>query len=197
MHTSEIDYILRNNPHTQRYYLSTFPSDLIPKLPKPNSCFISNTDPHTEKGQHWVAFYTDALLRSYYFDSYGLPPLVPNYIRFLHKAKEWDYNKKQLQRLYSTNCGEHCIRFLIETCRTRNPHHTMKQMQLLPLLYADRDASHYFVVSGAGLTPAYVHTDQKASSFQRPLHPHPQTTKKEQQRRRRRRKRKKKTSSSR
>ena len=58
-------------------FLGVFPSDLLPQQPIARSgTLIVNTDPHTESGSHWLAIHLQSKSHSsFYFDSYGLPPL--------------------------------------------------------------------------------------------------------------------------
>lgn len=140
MKTSDITTQLSSHPHTRRQFLGTFPSDMCPKKAKPLTCFVSNTQPHTEAGQHWIAFYVKSDGNIYYFDPYGLPPISINHQRFLQKSTDnrGTYNKQQLQNLYSKTCGAHCINFLIETCRTQDPQHTLDNLLNLPTNFTDR-----------------------------------------------------------
>ena len=51
---------------------------------------------------------------AYYFDSYGILPLVPDIEAFLHRnCTVWDYNKRQLQGLTSNTCGKYCCLFAL------------------------------------------------------------------------------------
>ena len=51
---------------------------------------------------------------AYYFDAYGILPLVPDIEAFLHRnCTVWDYNKRQLQGLTSNTCGKYCCLFAL------------------------------------------------------------------------------------
>src|SRR5215471_12320827 len=89
-------------------FLGVYSSDLIPHsisyLPgRYSGCLIINTDPHTEKGTHWLAIHLQPKSYSaFYFDSYGLPPYLPPVCNFLRRnSLLWDYNNVQLQGLTS------------------------------------------------------------------------------------------------
>ena len=140
MNTSKINEILFQNPYTRKHFLGTFPSNRCPQKVKPLTCFVTNTDPDSKPGQHWVAFFVKSDGNVFYFDPYGLPPISIYHTRFLEKSADGrgSYNKQQLQNLYSQTCGPHCITFLIETCRTQDPHHTLKNLLLLPTNFTDR-----------------------------------------------------------
>ena len=140
MKTAEINKCLFNNPYTRRYFIGTFTADQCPKVPTPNTCFVSNTDPHTLPGQHWIAMYVKRDGNVYYFDPYGIPPINIYHSKFLSKSSDGHggLNKKQVQGLYSTTCGGHCINFLIEACRSQDPKHTMTSWIFLPTNFLDR-----------------------------------------------------------
>lgn len=140
MKTSDITAQLSVHPYTRKQFLGTFPSDMCPKKPTPLTCFVSNTQPHTQAGQHWIAFYVKSDGNIYYFDPYGIPPISINHTKFLQKSTDnhGTFNKQQLQNIYSKTCGAHCINFLIETCRTHDPHQTLKNSLMLPTNFTDR-----------------------------------------------------------
>ena len=87
-----------------------------PSNNKDSVCCIVNTDPATEPGTHWIAFFLAHNNRSSeieFFDSYGLPPSFygfsfpsPSHTQLLH-------NTIRLQSLKTTVCGQYCILFLI------------------------------------------------------------------------------------
>ena len=140
MNTSAITTVMKKHPHTRRFYIGTFPSNRLPRKPIPNTCFISNTDPDTKPGEHWVAFYVDHLGYVYYFDPYGIPPVSINHLYFLSKSSQgrWYHNSKQVQTLLSKNCGNLCINFLIESCRMRSPTAAIRQVLNFPPSFTDR-----------------------------------------------------------
>ena len=96
-------------------FVGVYSSDLIPHLITEPCCLILNTDPHTEKGTHWLAIYLHPKSCSaYFFDSYGLPPLLPPVHEFLRRnCSLWTYNKVQLQGPASTVCGHYCCLFAL------------------------------------------------------------------------------------
>lgn len=139
MRTFEINQVLFNNPYTRGFFIGTFASDRCPKKVTPNTCFVSNTDPHTLPGRHWIAIYVKRDGNMYYFDPYGIPPISVYHRRFLSKSTDahGTYNRKQVQGLYSRTCGAHCVNFLIEACRTQDPNHTMKSHLMEPTYFLD------------------------------------------------------------
>jgi len=91
--------------HDVNSFFDVVPSDLLPSsspVRKPYTLIV-NADPHGDGGSHWLAIsLTPRSSSAYYFDSYGIVPLVPSIQAFsLHNCTIWDYNKKQLQGLTS------------------------------------------------------------------------------------------------
>ena len=110
MDTVQIRCTLRNVAS----FLDVFPSDLLPSQAITRSCtIIVNADPHTEEGSHWLAIHLQPKTMSgFYFDSYGVVPLVPAIQAFLRRnCKTWTYNKRQLQGLTTDVCGKYCCLF--------------------------------------------------------------------------------------
>ena len=63
-------------------FLGVYPSDILPPITR-SATLIVNTDPHTASGTPWLAIHLQPRSYSgYFFDSYGLPPLVPNILTF-------------------------------------------------------------------------------------------------------------------
>ena len=139
LRTGDLTSILSTHPHSSRYYLGTFAADTIPNKPTPLTCFVSNTDPQSEPGRHWVAFFVNQKGYTYYFDSYGLPPINKKHLRFCQKSTQgyWTYNRQRLQNLTTLNCGFHCVRFIIETCRTQDPFTALSAMKSAPTNLTD------------------------------------------------------------
>jgi hypothetical protein len=74
---------------------------------------IVNTDAHDQPGSHWVAVHLDTRSSSgYFFDSYGLFPLVPAIRDFLRRTcAVWGYNDRTLQVLAMEDCGQYACLF--------------------------------------------------------------------------------------
>jgi len=104
-------------------FVGVYSSDLIPHSIIESSCLILNTDPHTEKGTHWLAIYLQPKSYSaYYFDSYALPPFLPTVRDFLRRnCSIWTYNKVQLQGDTSAVCGHYCCLFALYMDRGYTP----------------------------------------------------------------------------
>jgi hypothetical protein len=103
---------LRNVPS----FLGVYPSDLLPPhaITRPGTVTI-NAGPQTRSGSHWFAIRLEPISsNAFYFESYGLPPLVPAFQSFLRRTSSvWEYNKTQLQGLTSTVCGHYCCLFAL------------------------------------------------------------------------------------
>lgn len=86
------------------------------QVPNPNTlthfpcCYIANSDPSTEKGTHWLAFfYPHSRDQCEFFDSYGLA--LDNY-GFGECAEIVKSSIMPIQSLASSTCGEFCIYYL-------------------------------------------------------------------------------------
>ena len=104
------------------------PSDKLPQTIEKYPCgFVVNTDPSSEPGTHWVAFYFPTVRKGEFFDSYGH---LPDFYRdsfgdFLDKhCNEWDFNKRKLQSIWSDVCGHYCVFYLSH----RAQGHTMNKI---------------------------------------------------------------------
>jgi hypothetical protein len=66
--------------------LVSLPFRYVASLVTQTGTVIINTDPHTEKGSHWLAVHFFPKSSSaYYFDSYGILPLVPDIEAFIRR----------------------------------------------------------------------------------------------------------------
>ena len=95
--------------------LGSFPTDMLPRSVTQSGLVIINADPHTEKGTHWLAVHCLSKSSSaYFFDSYGIVPLVPDVAAFIRRnCTVWDYNRRQLRGLTSNICGKYCCVFAL------------------------------------------------------------------------------------
>ena len=161
LRTGDLNSILSSHPQSGRYYLGTFAADTIPDQPTPLTCFVSNTDPQSKPGQHWVAFFVNQKGYTYYFDSYGIPPIKKNHLNFCEKSTQgyWTYNRQRLQNFTSRNCGFHCVRFIIETCRTLDPFTALSAMKSAPTNLTDKTAVTYMLMNARKWTrPSEIST---------------------------------------
>lgn len=94
-------------------FIGVFPCDRLPVL-KSGQGMIVNTDPHNEPGAHWVSFYRSPEGCLEYFDSFGLPPLVPQLRNYINRCDHniFTYSTIQVQHESSQTCGNHCISYI-------------------------------------------------------------------------------------
>ena len=113
-----IDKIVSSISWIKPYYIGTFPSCGMTKLPKKKKiyCFITNVHHHEEPGLHWNAWFCKHGLL-YFFDSFGRGPLDPtlphDYRDLLSLFNGFTYFKIQLQPKSSFTCGYYCLHFLL------------------------------------------------------------------------------------
>jgi len=119
MDTVQILCTLRN----VKWFLRVFLSDLLPQSITRSGSIIINTEPHTETGSHWLAIHFKPRSSiAYYFDSYGIFPIIPTIHAFLRRnCNVWDYNTLQLQGLTCTVCGQYCCLFVLYMDRGYTP----------------------------------------------------------------------------
>jgi hypothetical protein len=110
-------------------FKGVFPSDRLPYSSKLPLNIIVNTDPSHKPGQHWVSISINKFGRGYYFDSFGLPPMVKDIINFLNKKSSagWSYNKIQVQNIKSSTCGNYCVLYTIFKCNNMGHKEFMRE----------------------------------------------------------------------
>lgn len=118
--TNHINRVLKDNPYTRKFFLGTFPSCAIEKLPKRKRyCFVTNVDHHSKGGSHWTAWFVDNGTVTF-MDSFGRSPNHPSFPHdfrdILLKFKRFNYVKQQVQHVNSYACGYFTIHFLLCMC---------------------------------------------------------------------------------
>lgn len=114
MNTLQLRNALRNIPCDT---IGVYAADEIPRIWSKPSAIIANTDDHTKSGSHWVAMYVGKDNVGHYFDSYGLPPIIPQHLnRFKKNCKILLYNPQQFQSNTSDVCGQFCVMFIHFMC---------------------------------------------------------------------------------
>lgn len=73
---------------------------------------ISNLDPDTKPGSHWIAIHIDKNGIGQYFDSYGRPPSFYHKSFLNRNSKQWYFNSHRIQNNLTSVCGEYCIMYL-------------------------------------------------------------------------------------
>jgi hypothetical protein len=110
-----LDTLMRQDKHVAPLFEGVFAADTLPRrLHKRPALIICNTDPVSKPGEHWVAFYVDKNGDGEFWDSYGMPPIIPQHRQFLDRlCRKWVYNHTSLQAIDSLVCGEYCVLYLI------------------------------------------------------------------------------------
>ena len=93
MNTLQLKRALEHNTFTKKIFGGVFAADELPKVITSPCGFVANTDPSTEPGTHWVAFYFPSRDKGEFFDSYGYPP--EHYGFESYKIETW--NKSRLR----------------------------------------------------------------------------------------------------
>lgn len=103
---------IRNEMKDFSEFKGVYPCDTIPQIREGG--LIINTDPHNLRGEHWVAFLRNPDGSGEYFDSFGLPPIIPEICIYIssNTTRGCIYNSTPVQNVTSSNCGLFCIRFL-------------------------------------------------------------------------------------
>ena len=110
MDSGTLKRLLKKNHLTRKYFRGVFSRDTLPKK-RAVGLYIVNEQPSHLPGTHWIAFHiTGKKDKNIYFDSYGREPLLYELKKFI--GKNYLCNKKQLQHVLSTSCGQWCLYFI-------------------------------------------------------------------------------------
>ncbi len=76
-------------------FKGVYPLDLIPTIKKKPIAIIVNTHPSDKPREHWVSIIISKDGIGEYFDSFGLPPLHAEFVKYLDKncEKGWRFIK--------------------------------------------------------------------------------------------------------
>jgi hypothetical protein len=113
--TYDLNRVLHGNVVTKRTFLGTFPACITPRTRKTFYSFITNSEEHSEAGEHWNAWIIDGRTITF-FDSFARNPTnsqFPEHYRDL--IKKFDlvrYVSKRVQSFKSVFCGHFCIHFV-------------------------------------------------------------------------------------
>lgn len=110
MDTHEIRLFMKKINHSLEF--NVFPANRIPMYIEAPTYFISNLDPDTKSGSHWVAIHINANGIGEYFDSYGRKPTGHHKSFLKRNTRKWFYNNKILQSHLTSVCGEYCLVYL-------------------------------------------------------------------------------------
>lgn len=110
MNTLDISHYLKKINHSLEP--NVFAANRIPIHMTTPVYLISNLDPDTKPGLHWVAIYVNSKGVGEYFDTFGRKP-EGYHLSFLRRnTSMWMYNSKIIQNVFSSLCGEYCLMFL-------------------------------------------------------------------------------------
>ena len=113
MNTNRIERLLNKDHFAKNIFKKACAKDELLHVNYP-SAYVINSHPSSKPGEHWIAVYFDKHGKGEYFDSYGLPPSVNGFTALMERnSKEWVYNDKTLQSLFSTTCGHYCVYFVL------------------------------------------------------------------------------------
>jgi hypothetical protein len=113
MNTRQIERFLESI--CKGVFQGVFSADTLPDNP---SLLVCNTDISTKPGQHWIAIHVDENGRGEYFDSFGRAPNEHFEAYMNEHCRIWTFNKKQLQSLFSSYCGNYCCMYCVLRCRS-------------------------------------------------------------------------------
>jgi len=105
-------------------FLDVYPYDLLSQsITHYTTNDINNADSKTEGGSHWLGVHFRFNSSSaYYFDSYGIVPLVPSIQAFLKRnCPTGGNNRRQLQGMTTDACGNYCYIFALYIDRSYTP----------------------------------------------------------------------------
>ena len=115
-----LETALKRDLFTNKLYGGVVARDELPIKVTYPSCFIINTRPRTNSGEHWLAVFYDKNGCADFFDSYGHHPSYFNLTTFLEKtSSSWSYNRRRIQVL-STHCGYYCLLYLFFRARMKS-----------------------------------------------------------------------------
>ena len=112
MNSTEMEKALRTDSFVDQYLMGIFSADELPTMVFPGA-YIVNTDESSQKGMHWLAFFTtNGTVEC--FDSFGKNPGL--YSLHIKKWIEDTYKVlhcEELQSRDTTVCGQYCMYFLL------------------------------------------------------------------------------------
>ena len=116
MNSRQLHWILSGDKFTKLSFKGVYAIDeikLIETVSYPSS-FVINLDPSYKPGSHWVAVYFDRNDIGEYFDSFARHPPheVDHFLR--SHVKGWQYNRMQVQELYTMTCGQFVVFYVYQ-----------------------------------------------------------------------------------
>jgi hypothetical protein len=113
--------VLKKDEFTRKNFIGIFARDKLPNNPPFPSCFIFNTQPSGESGQHWLGLFINEKGYANFFDSFGNSESYFGLESYLFKnTNGWTSNQKRIQGS-SDLCGIYCLLFLVHCSRNKLP----------------------------------------------------------------------------
>jgi len=133
-----------------RSFLGVFPSDMLPPSVTQSGTVIIKSDPHTEKGSHWLAVhYLPKSSSAFFFDSYGIEQLFLDIAAFIRRnSTVSDYDGRQLKGLTSNIYGKYCCLFALYMDRGSPPNNSSGNSTVRLQKQTDRSSEPSFPNSG-------------------------------------------------
>lgn len=114
MDTETIERLLTRDATTSPHFKGVYSRDTLP-VKRSIGIYIVNEDRSSQGGSHWIAIHiTPRGERNIYFDSYGRKAEHEEFKHFL--GRSYAHNKKRLQHMLSTSCGQWCMYFVWRRC---------------------------------------------------------------------------------
>lgn len=110
MNTKEIQKHLCKIHSSLQY--NVYAANRLPIYTQTPTYIISNLDPDTKPGSHWIAIHIDENGFGQYFDSYGRPPRRYHQSFLKRNSRQWNFNSNRIQHDWSSVCGQYCLMYL-------------------------------------------------------------------------------------
>jgi hypothetical protein len=130
MNTIQLQTALKNETVTKRFFTGIYSYDTLLNIKMKPKLIICNTEPSYKKGEHWVPLFFNKN-NVEFFDSLGKPMSYysNNFITCVKKfAKYFKENKKRVQPVKSSLCGQYCLYFAYLKCKGYSMEFIMKTM---------------------------------------------------------------------
>ena len=115
MNAIQIENDVRRVAGTERYFKGVYSSDNMPSSTPPY-CFIVNSEPSDQPGDHWLAFWVNEDSVEF-FDTYGRTPyMFDNAFSAFLGGRKCFYNSVGLEGIFSKTCGQFSIYYICLRC---------------------------------------------------------------------------------
>lgn len=91
-------------------FRGVFCKDEFPPRPWRIECGVVNLSPHNQPGTHWTAYKIRNNV-AIWFDSFGALRPPTEFVKYCRNRRIF-FNHDSFQTGETTNCGQHCVRFL-------------------------------------------------------------------------------------